>query len=94
MEEIWLLTRILASNQLSAVKKKLDAEQEVAFSSICDICVELTRTKKTAFWNWYETEKQRIASSNVCYRTSGAGKCKQHYLHEDRLDMLEVGRAL
>jgi hypothetical protein len=38
--------------------------------------------------------KQRI-SLFECFVTGPArAKCKQHYLHEDRLDMLEVGRAL
>jgi hypothetical protein len=37
----WRCVWILAINCQLGQKKKLDAEQEVAFSSICDICVDL-----------------------------------------------------
>jgi hypothetical protein len=62
-------------------------------SSICDICVEFNRTKN-AFWELARQDREQTTKSLFeCYRTSELANVSNIF-HEDRLDMLEVGRAL
>jgi hypothetical protein len=52
-----------------------------------------TRTKPPL--NWQDETENKQAKLLFMFVTGPAESWqKQHYLHEDRLDMLEVGRAL